>query len=914
MKTKTVDTIYLDTEAYIKDIQNIWQTFLEGSRNTFLEDSFIKFETLLKNRWIVLENDLVYDHNIKACWLGLMRNKSDFYESYSTDTPLDKIKNDFKEKYKRDDLDLPTRDELIKSLAKIKGDNCPFKTTTRYGCTYPEFTHDASYKVKNKSQGFYIDNDFCITNLHTIAIPILRLTKNDMFNITNRQTFFRFIAMGLIPTELKDYKAYTSLIEDYNYNVKDFLVLNKIELKQKLIKLSKNYLIDKLLQEDKLRANLIPYNQKMLEDIEQGHWSLWTMGNSKDNKSIKVNLIDKLIARDPSSSINDGVVGIDFGTKSTVVVYQKDNVKIHPMRVGTGELDKKPSAHHYENPTIMEFNDLDTFRKDYQAKEYRPDTKWETLTISHTAHNSLMGSSSKDFNTFLDELKQWAGDKNRQLKIIDKNRYTIDLPPFLTLEDQFNPIEIYAYYLGLNINNQYNGIFLNYILSFPVTYEKAIRQKILDSFKKGIKKSLPSQLDKSYTDKLSVESGASEPAAYAVIALDEYKFDPQDDERIFYGVFDFGGGTTDFDFGIYREANGAKERRYDYVIEHFGAGGDRYLGGENLLELLAFEIFKKNKEKLLEKSIQFEKHPEKNVFAGSETLLGSSREAKLNTKTLVEQLRGFWENDPEKKDSYDSGVLGVNLTDINGKQIANFELDVIKDDLYNILYKRIEKGVKAFFEQLRLSFSKQDYLHDINEINIFLAGNSSKSLILKDIFAKEIKEQEQFLKKEIKNEKEIFKLFNPLASEKNDIEKPTGKTGVAFGLIRSKKSGTVLVVDHNIGEDIDFKFYLGHRKKKNFKVEIDRETAYNKWIDFIDATVEQFEIFYTSNPSSSTNKLPIDDESIKKLLVNLDITDDDALVYIRLVSPTEIEYVVAKEDEIKKEEYLCNIKKISLDV
>lgn len=84
---------------------------------------------------------------------------------------------------------------------------------------------------------------------------------------------------------------------------------------------------------------------------------------------------------------------------------------------------------------------------------------------------------------------------------------------------------------------------------------------------------------------------------------------------MFYSVFDFGGGTTDFDFGIYSEPTDRKDkRRFDYVIEHFGAGGDKFLGGENLLELLAFEVFKKNKKVLLEKGIQFEKHPEKDVL------------------------------------------------------------------------------------------------------------------------------------------------------------------------------------------------------------------------------------------------------------------------------------------------------------
>jgi hypothetical protein len=905
MKTKTIDTIYLDKNVVLKE----WLRFLDGGNETFIETTFNKFAKLLEERWIILEDDFLYDHNIKACWLGIMKNDNSFYKDYNTGTSINEIKNYFKEQYKINNLDLPTKTELIKSLTNLSN-NAPFPIN-KY--KRPEITRNAIYKKNNKSQGYDLDNDELRDKSYGKAIPLLRLTSDDNFKITNRETFFRFIVMGLVPTTLKDDKIYNSLINDYKYTIENFFVVKKVEISKKSISLPKSYLINKLLKEDTVRADLTPYNQKMLEDIEQGHWSLWDMENQKRDDSITVTLDKNLVARDPAMDINDGVVGIDFGTKSTVVVYQKDNVNIHPMRVGTGELNKSIASHHYENPTIMEFNDLNEFINDYNENDYRPYTYWEDLTISHTAHNSLLSSPSKDFNTFLDELKQWAGDKNRQLKIIDKKGETIDLPPFLQIEKQFNPIEIYAYYLGLNINNHYNGIYLNYLLSFPVTYEKAIREKILNSFEKGLKKSLPSQLDESYKEKLSVVAGASEPAAYAVVALEEYGFEPEDDERIFYGVFDFGGGTTDFDFGIYREANGKKERRYDYVIEHFGAGGDRYLGGENLLELMAFEIFKANKEKLLEKSIQFEKHPEKDVFAGSETLLNNSREAKLNTKTLVEELRGFWENHPEKEGYYDNGVLAINLTDIEGVQIANFELDVNKDDIYNILYKRIEKGVKSFFEQLRLSFSKQDYLDDIDKINIFLAGNSSKSTILKEIFNKELQEQEKIIKEQIESEEEVFKLFEPLASSDNNVEKPTGKTGVAFGLVKSRKSGKILVIDHNIGDDIDFNFYLGHEKKKKFRVDIDRKEEYNKWVEFIDASINQFEIFYTSNPLASTNKLSINDDSVKKIIIDLDITNENSNVYIRLVSPNEFEYVVAMEEGINNNEYLCDIKKISLD-
>jgi len=471
--------------------------------------------------------------------------------------------------------------------------------------------------------------------------------------------------------------------------------------------------------------------------------------------------------------------------------------------------------------------------------------------------------------------------------------------------------------LTIYINNQNNGIYLNYILSFPVTYEVAIREKIIENFKIGIKKSLPQELHNQpeIIEKLDVVQGASEPAAYAVVALQEYGFEPEGDEKVFYGVFDFGGGTTDFDFGIFREASGKKERRYDYAIEHFGAGGDRYLGGENILELLAFEVFKKNKEKLLQEKIQFIQPPESKEFLGSEQLLSHSREAKMNTKMLMEKLRGFWEADEDKASEYESGSLGVNLLDIDAKQHVNFELDIDKEELANILKERIYKGVKNFFHSLRLAFDSDKVdLSDIKTINIFLAGNSSKSQILQDLFHEELTKENQKFKKELKVEEDVFKIFDPLSNADN-FEKPNGKTGVAFGLIETRKSGNIYVIDHNIQTDdseINFKYYLGESRKKKFKVIVDRDEEYGKWIEFTDASVDSFEVYYSSQSIVTQNNIKVSDNGIKKLILDTGIEDDDAMIYVRVVSPTEFEYVVAYEDELGDAKYLMDIVKVSL--
>ncbi|MDQ6961212.1 MAG: hypothetical protein Q9M28_01595 [Mariprofundaceae bacterium] len=902
-KTKLIDTVCLDQQTPLL----AWQDFLSGDSTTFLESTFQKVQALLNHdRWVVMKNDLVYDHKIKACWLGLMRSREDFYYCLRSGESLEEVRQMIQKKYAQEHLDLSTKTELTISLTGITA--APFAIHKGR----PAYSKDHLYKKDNKVQGYNCD-DSCLKDATTgYAVPLVRLTKNNAFILSHREVFLRWVVLGLIPQALKDDPVYASLVHGYDYEVEDFFEINHITIKNPQdLTFPAQYLTNKLLLEDKERADLKPYNEKILEDIEQGHWSLWQADVPKNNDDLVILLTEKLVARDPSVDINNGVIGIDFGTKSTVVMYQNDSVAIHPMRVGTGELDKKVEAYHYENPTIMAFNDLKRFMHDYDAQALKPQTQWSDINISHTAGNALLGSASITFNTFLDELKQWAGDKNRQLKLIDKNGFSKDLPPFLHLVDEFNPIEIYAYYLGLYINNMYHGIYLNYILSFPVTYEKAIRNKILQSFEHGIKKSLPPQLSNSDVEKLKVEAGASEPAAYAVTALEAFGFEPEGEERVFYGVFDFGGGTTDFDFGIYREANGAKERRYDYAIEHFGAGGDRYLGGENLLELLAFEMFKQNKDALLEASIQFEKHPEKDSFSGSETLLSHSSEARMNTKTLMEALRGFWENHEDKEGSYDNGTLSINLTNIEGVQNAGFEITVDKDVLDSILYQRIQKGVIAFFEQLRLAFNNPDIdLKDIEKINIFLAGNSSKSSILKGIFDEEIQQQQELIKKNTHKE-DVYKLFEPLKGNDENLEKPTGKTGVAFGLIRSRKGGKIRVIDHNMEDDIQFKFYLGYSKKGKFQFVIDRDVKYQTWVEFIDATVDQFEIFYTSSAMASTNKLPIEAEDIHKHLIHLEKTDDEAMVYIRVVSPTEIEYVVSKD--IESETYLQKTKKISLN-
>jgi len=747
-----------------------------------------------------------------------------------------------------------------------------------------------------------------------------------------------------------------------------------------------------LLNCDTERAGLDAYDENILFDPNRGHWDLWDIdaGGGKE-----ISLGENFVARDPADDVSTGIVAIDFGTSRTVVVYENEHSQIIPLQVGSGSYrGGLNQAANYENPTVIQFIDIESFLTAYYWREGRPFTHWDDVKVSHAAFENLTHGGSEKFYSFLTDLKYWCGSRT-QFMLRDEKKFITQLAPFADLaDDEINPLEIYAYYLGLFINNmqQERHIFLNYILSFPVTYEKTIREKMRLCFERGLKKSLPTALlaNESVMKKFSVREGASEAAAYAITALQEYGFDPAGEDEIYYAVFDFGGGTTDFDFGFMREAS---SDRYDYLLVHFGENGDRTLGGENLLKLLAFELFKANQEKLIVDGgkIPFTWAADKKNFAGSEALIKDSQEAHANMHALVEKLRPVWESPDSEaaKTILSGGTVKVNLFRDNGQVMKDFALDVTID-IKKILRERISVGIKNFFISMKEAFEKSGKhsirkikpLRELDEVAIFLAGNSSKSPLVNELFAEYLspvedtrlaEDENPFVSGRLKRGYELkddffmqggsiyrrddnglevwlgdmdnaddqivlsetvkkiptsraderspvdnifgfsggtapkFKIYPALGTDaarelqaergveiRKDLTAPTGKTGVAFGLLLSRAGGLVqtkhITPDH---ERTPFAFYVGRNKKRKFRTVIDRNTKFGVWHPFIDAG-DSFDIFYTNLPEAVSNQMNI--QRAKRITINIAEPDDSATVYLRAVKSNVIEYQIAHDE------------------
>ncbi|GAA9842044.1 hypothetical protein VN0568_02080 [Helicobacter pylori] len=235
-----------------------------------------------------------------------------------------------------------------------------------------------------------------------------------------------------------------------------------------------------MLEVDNTAAGLKSYSQSQLLDLDGGYWDLEAPSSSKESVTFRFDNLPKdsngkeenFYAR---SSLKDldktGIVAIDFGTKSTTASYIDKNGNYCLLSIG-GDVDAV-GLEKYENPTIVEFRHKEKFLKDCNALSHRPFTEHDDMEVVHEAQKYFTDAKGNDSYRFFSKLKQWAGaDEKQNFRDLFED---FSLESFAHCTD-FNPIEIYAYYIGRCINNMHNGVFLKYFLSYPISM-KSIRLK-----------------------------------------------------------------------------------------------------------------------------------------------------------------------------------------------------------------------------------------------------------------------------------------------------------------------------------------------------------------------------------------------------------------------------------------------------
>lgn len=630
-------------------------------------------------------------------------------------------------------------------------------------------------------------------------------------------------------------------------------------------------------------------------------------------------------------------VSIDFGTSSSCVAVRGDD-GVELLTLSASE-DTNGSINIYENPTCVMIYRWEEIYHQWKLEndeyplilrgnldEYKLKQKSVQFDFGYSVKKHMREVDDQQLNSILTEIKMIPRTLSEGLQesvrpLVVRNKKVVELVDSYEQqnEEKFDVIAFYGYILGKAINRvEKNKIYTKFQVTYPVKFSTEVREKVKKSLEYGLKRSIPKPLRNAIDSKkkpvFKVDMKYPEPVAYIGSVCGQYlQYDVQNYEAKLFGVFDFGGGTLDYSFGIFTKSEDDDSGSDIHVL---GVDGDPNVGGELLIKKLAYWLYTSNENmsEFVNKQIPFEKPVGEVLPDGCpEELFNSTADAKSNVRKVCERFtRDIFQSNAdyeEQENEIDDGenedislmypnkerekvnikdtkknrktliqnTSGtINLHDVNGDEVS-IEVTVDVKALNQRLEGLISNKVKDFKEVMDRTFCnykgvlKQCGLeYKMEKVIIFEAGNSSRNLILQDQMKEQFKDNKILLVDETDVE---FMNGNDTKPQRIAL---TPKTAVAFGQV---VISDYRVIDSYIRKgtgDAPFNWYVGNinRGDNSFKMIIDKANVDTEWKKYGRINSEDMKIYYANTPvtNGSDSKLKgadidfIDEDDVYKIL------------------------------------------------
>ena len=506
---------------------------------------------------------------------------------------------------------------------------------------------------------------------------------------------------------------------------------------------------------------------------------------------------DYEIARRSGLMMNRGKpVSIDFGTSATCAAVHSERAGFKELLTLSGEekQDLSSGDNPYENPTNLLIYHWDEVYNQWQAANdncpffHTLRQKGEEMNADYDSGYTVEKEytdveSSDDRRTMaaiLTELKSVPYYLSHGKEI--KFRPYFDPQTSILVTDRlddmserrFNPIAFYGYLLSRAINMPgRNKIYTFYQVTFPVKFKKEVKEKIRASLEYGIKRALPKSIRDAKDNKkepvVQVIMEYQEPVACvgSIVGKGSMQLSDASPQPKLFAIYDLGGGTMDFSFGMFRkateeeldEAEENDEDIQDNIIEILGIGGNENVGGEKLIHSLAYKIYKDNRELMERNRIKFVLPREELMPDGFVGLLDEVGDeiSDANVSIMKEQLARilfkyqFSEDVPvydmrkiftkdkfpnltECKDAIHFGPISLRTPDGNSVELT-LEVKDVDDFLENAIAKTVEDfrvEMLRYFNNNWDRLEAVDITFKLDDVNIFLSGNASKQQFVID--------------------------------------------------------------------------------------------------------------------------------------------------------------------------------------
>jgi hypothetical protein len=645
-------------------------------------------------------------------------------------------------------------------------------------------------------------------------------------------------------------------------------------------------------------ANLDTVKGSLLTDPSRGFWNgsryvgvtkiaIVRQGkvvgmHARIGRSDKDALPPEIKRRDPKLDILNDWVGIDVGAMNTVIAIRSEKAQAEYVRLGEHAPVGQPSD--YETPTEIGFGNLGRTVKAWRDRVIMPLTAWGDVVVGQSARamrtapggdqQQRMAATITQLPLLRELLERHTPYKFRGVSDPDTaEALKRPAPPFIDEEgisshDPFDPIELYAYYMGLTVNQRARGIHLKYALTMPTGWPPERRQSVLIAFRRGIFRSLPAGMIEYHdTDRLQVVDVGPATIPFSVQAFRTFNIQPKTDQ-IAFATLDAGASETGILFGILRQAK-SEERGdgNDRMIEYLEPHSIPWLGGERLLHRLAWRVYLANEAAVRDVRAPFERPQEEPVPEEPNDLVAPSPEARANVQALKDLLRPLL----EQSDSKNKIPPTVRLSTTSG-DARDVYLTLERDALVQALEQWIRDGIAAFKHKLAEALTKIGREPDpYDGFRVILGGRVGLYPFFGDELVRQLPPKVQ-----------VHRFKEPA---KNNLITPTVKTSCVLGVL-GLKFDRIGAVQRAEKRDT-FRFRVGRNRHGQLSDALDPTVEYDAWREMGACTKPDVEVLYME--ATDDGEVAAGDPRVRKVTCALGNAAVGQRLYMRAVGPSRVE-------------------------
>ncbi|MBL9024106.1 MAG: hypothetical protein JNL21_18070 [Myxococcales bacterium] len=598
-----------------------------------------------------------------------------------------------------------------------------------------------------------------------------------------------------------------------------------------------------------------------------------------------------VVRRDPKRDVRGDWVAIDVGAKSVTIAARHERGQAELFRLGTREPVKRPAD--YENPAELSIVHLKNTLRAWRERVIQPHVRFEDARVGFgaldlegtravAAPNAFQRATSEI--TELPLVRDWT-DEERPYKLrgyLDPD--TVEAlkkpaPPIIDEEgigayDPFDPVEMYAYQIGLHVNHRLRGITNKYLISMPTGWSAERRRSVLVAIRRGLFRSLPAgMLEYHELDKLIVADAGPSALCFLAHAFRAFSAIPKDGP-ITFGVFEAGASETGVVFGILREpTNEERKEGFSLIIEHLDTQSIPWFGAERLLHRLAYRVYADHATDMIELAIPFEKPREEPVLPGAEELLTSSPEARANTILLKETMRPLFEGDPTYR-----LPTSVKLGAAGGLKEVRLSLNRVV--LKQIIDAWFQAAAQEFAQMVAAALQRLARGSDPYEgLRVFLGGRMTMHLSLQDT-----------LTKALPSNVRLHKFREP---DRTNLAAATVKTATALGALslRLDKIG----VTRRAEKRDAFRYRVGRARHGQLSDVLEPSVDYDHWREMGPCSKPQVDVLFMT--ADYDGDVAADDPRIMRVECDLGPDSVGRRVFLRAVGAHRIEVAAAVPGE-----------------